>query len=89
MENTAVFFIFLILLFAMFYFLIIRPQRKRQQRHKELMDALMPGDRIITIGGIHGKIESITEENIILKVESGATIRMARNAVAYKQETSS
>jgi len=88
MENTLVFFIFLILLFAMFYFLIIRPQRKRQQRHKELMDALMPGDRIITIGGIHGKIESITEENIILKVESGATIRMARNAVAYKQETS-
>jgi preprotein translocase subunit YajC len=88
MENTAVFFVFLILLFAMFYFLIIRPQRKRQQRHKELMGALQPGDRIITIGGIHGKIESITEENIILKVESGATIRMARNAVAYKQETS-
>jgi preprotein translocase subunit YajC len=88
MENTAVFFVFLILLFAMFYFLIIRPQRKRQQRHKELMDALQPGDRIITIGGIHGKIESLTEENIILKVESGATLRMGRNAVAYKQETS-
>jgi len=88
MENTAVFFVFLILLFAMFYFLIIRPQRKRQQRHKELMDALQPGDRIITIGGIHGKIESLTEENVILKVESGATLRMARNAVAYKQETS-
>lgn len=87
MENTFVFFIFLILLFAMFYFLIIRPQRKRQQRHKELMDALQPGDRIITIGGIHGKIESMTEENIILKVESGATMRMSRNAVAYKQET--
>ncbi len=87
MENTFVFFIFLILLFAMFYFLIIRPQRKRQQRHKDLMDALQPGDRIITIGGIHGKIESMTEENIILKVESGATMRMSRNAVAYKQET--
>ncbi len=89
MDNTLVFFIFLILLFGMFYFLIIRPQRKRQQRHRELMDALMPGDRIITIGGIHGKIESITEENIILKVESGATMRMSRNAVAYKQETGS
>ncbi len=88
MENTFVFFIFLILLFAMFYFLIIRPQRKRQKRHKDLMDALQPGDRIITIGGIHGKIESMTEENIILKVESGATMRMSRNAVAYKQETS-
>ena len=61
MDNTLVFFIFLILLFGMFYFLIIRPQRKRQQRHQELMDALQPGDRIITIGGIHGKIESMTE----------------------------
>lgn len=89
MDNTLVFFIFLILLFGMFYFLIIRPQRKRQKRHQELMDALQPGDRIITIGGIHGKIESMTEENIILKVESGATMRMSRNAVAYKQETSS
>ncbi len=89
MDNTLVFFIFLILLFGMFYFLIIRPQRKRQQRHQQLMDALQPGDRIITIGGIHGKIESMTEENIILKVESGATMRMSRNAVAYKQETSS
>ena len=89
MDNTLVFFIFLILLFGMFYFLIIRPQRKRQKRHQELMDALPPGDRIITIGGIHGKIESMTEENIILKVESGATIRMSRNAVAYKQETGS
>ena len=89
MDNTLVFFIFLILLFGMFYFLINRPQRKRQRRHQELMDALQPGDRIITIGGIHGKIESMTEENIILKVESGATMRMSRNAVAYKQETSS
>ena len=89
MDNTLVFFIFLILLFGMFYFLIIRPQRKRQRRHQELMDALQPGDRIITIGGIHGKIESMTEENIILKVESGATMRMSRNAVAYKQETGS
>ena len=88
MDNTLVFFVFLILLFGMFYFLIIRPQRKRQRRHQELMDALQPGDRIITIGGIHGKIESMTEENIILKVESGATMRMSRNAVAYKQETS-
>lgn len=87
MDNTLVFFVFLILLFGMFYFLIIRPQRKRQQRHKDLMDALQPGDRIITIGGIHGKIESMTEENIILKVESGATMRVSRNAVAYKQET--
>jgi hypothetical protein len=56
--------------------------------HQELMDALQPGDRIITIGGIHGQIESMTEENIVLKVESGATLRMARNAVAYKQEIS-
>ena len=69
MENTLVFFIFLILLFGMFYFLIIRPQRKRQQRHQELMDALQPGDKIITIGGIHGQIESMTEETLPTRAE--------------------
>lgn len=87
MDNTLIFFIFLILLFAMFYFLIIRPQRKRQQQHQELMNSLKRGDQVITIGGIHGQIENISEDNLLLKVESGATLRMARNAVAYKQET--
>ncbi len=86
MENTILMFVFLILLVAMFYFFIIRPQRQRQKQHQELMDSLRRGDRVITIGGIHGQIESITEDAIILKVESGALLKMVRGSIAAQQE---
>ncbi len=69
------------LIFAVFYFLMIRPQRKKQKRHTEMMQQLRRGDRVITAGGIYGEIDAIDEETILLKVESGATLRLARNAV--------
>mgnify|MGYP000453641319 CR=1 FL=1 len=75
-----------VLLFSVFYFLIIRPQRKKQQGQQELISNLRPGDRVITIGGIYGRIESLREDSVILKIESGATIRVARRGIAGKQE---
>ncbi len=86
MDSTFLMFGFLALLFGMFYFLIIRPQRRRQRAHQDLTASLKRGDRIVTIGGIFGQIESVTEENFIIKVESGATLRMAKGSVAFKQE---
>ena len=83
--STIYMVVFLVLIFGVFYFLIIRPQRKRQQEHQELNANLKPGDRVITIGGIYGRIESLREDSIILKIESGATIRVARNSIAGKQ----
>ncbi len=77
--------IFLVLLFGVFYFLIIRPQRRRQQSHKELMSELRSGDRVITVGGIYGQIESLREDSVVLKLESGAMLRVARNSIAGKQ----
>ena len=85
-TSTIYMVVFMVLLFGVFYFLIIRPQRKRQKDHQELAEGLSPGDRVITIGGIYGRIESIREDSVILKVESGATIRVARNGIAGKQE---
>lgn len=76
--------IFLVLIIAVFYFLTIRPQRKRQKEHQTMMEALKTGDEVITIGGIYGRIEQMNDENVVLKVESG-TIRVARNAVAGKR----
>ena len=84
-TSTIYLVIFMVLLFGIFYFLIIRPQRKRQQEHQELTEGLQPGDRVITIGGIYGRIESVREDSVILKVESGATIRVAKNGIAGKQ----
>ena len=85
MENTIAMFIFILLLFGVFYFLIIRPQRKRQREHHELMSSLKRGDKVITIGGIYGQVESVTEDNLVLKVESGAILRMHKGSIACKQ----
>jgi len=78
--------IFLVLIFAVIYFLMIRPQRKRQKERQELMQGLQKGDKVITIGGIYGQIESLSEDSVVLKVESGTTIRVARGSIAGKQE---
>ncbi len=78
--------IFLVLIFGIFYLLLIRPQRKRQKQHQQLMQDLNKGDRVITAGGIYGRIESLSEDSVCLKIESGATIRIARGSVVGKQE---
>ena len=83
-PNTLIMLGFLVLMFVFFYFFIIRPQRKRQQDHQTVLSALKPGDHIVTIGGIYGQIESMTDDSMVIKVESG-TMRIARQAVAYKQ----
>jgi preprotein translocase subunit YajC len=77
---------FLVAIFAIFYFLMIRPQRKRQKEHQHMMDELKRGDRVVTAGGIYGVVESLSEDSIVMKVESGTTMRVARNSVAIKQE---
>jgi preprotein translocase subunit YajC len=74
--------VFLVLIFGVFYFLIIRPQRRRQKQHDELMLELKRGDKVVTAGGIHGVVESLSDDSIVIKVESGASIRVARNSVA-------
>lgn len=87
-TSTIYLVVFMALIFGVFYFLIIRPQRKRQQEHKALSEGLQPGDKVITIGGIYGRIESIRDDSIVLKIESGATIRIAKNGIAGKQTES-
>ncbi len=78
--------IFLVLIFAVFYFLMIRPQRKKQREHEQMTQQLKRGDRVITAGGIYGQIESLDETSVVLKVESGATIRVARGSVVGVRE---
>jgi preprotein translocase subunit YajC len=75
-----------VLIGAVMYFLMIRPQRKRQQEHQKLIEELKRGDRVITAGGIYGQIESISEDSVVIKIESGATMRVARNSVSLKRE---
>ncbi|MDI6814927.1 MAG: preprotein translocase subunit YajC [Dehalococcoidales bacterium] len=77
--------IIVLLIFGMFYFLIIRPQRKKQKEHQELIKELRKGDKVVTAGGIYGEIESLSQDSVILKIESGATMRVARNSIVSKR----
>ena len=78
--------IFLVLIFGIFYLLLIRPQRKRQKEHQQLIMELKRGDRVITAGGIYGQIESLSDDSVVLKVESGTTMRVARSSVVGLRE---
>lgn len=77
----------LILMFVIFYFMLIRPQRKKDKKVKEMLAALKPGDRICTIGGIYGTITSIKDDTIELSVSNENTkLVVARWAIRNVEE---
>jgi preprotein translocase subunit YajC len=78
--------IFLVAIFAIMYLLMIRPRQKQQKQHEEMMQELRLGDRVIIAGGIYGQIESLSEDTAILRIESGATMKVARSSILGKQE---
>lgn len=75
--------LFLALMVGVFYFLIIRPQRKRTQAQRQLASSLQLGDEVRTIGGIHGTVVSMTEDSVVLRVEDGQ-IRFAKRAIGNR-----
>jgi len=72
----------LIAIVAIFYFLILRPQKKRQQETQKMLSALRKGDRIVTIGGIHGIIQSVRESTVIVKVDENVKLEFNRAAIS-------
>jgi preprotein translocase subunit YajC len=85
LRTIAPMIIFLVLIFAMMYFLMIKPQRRRQKEQQELLEEIRRGEQVITSSGIYGQIESISEDTIVIKLESGATMRVAKSSVVSKQ----
>jgi preprotein translocase subunit YajC len=78
--------IFLVAIFAVMYFLMIRPRQKQQKQHEAMMQELRVGDKVIIAGGIYGQIERLAEDTVILRIESGATMKVARSSILGKQE---
>ena len=68
-------------MFIIMYFFMIRPQQKRQKEAKKFRDTISKGDKVVTIGGVHGKIISISNLTVVLEVESGK-IRVSKSALS-------
>ncbi|MBT2727103.1 preprotein translocase subunit YajC [Neobacillus sp. C211] len=71
----------LILMFVLFYFLLIRPQQKRQKAVQRMQSDLKKGDKVVTIGGLHGFIDSIDENKAVIKCGDGSRLTFDRNAI--------
>lgn len=72
----------LVLIFAVFYFLLIRPQNKRQKEHRELVAALSVGDECVTGGGVLGKVTEVKDQFIRLEVAKGVELKVQRHTIA-------
>jgi preprotein translocase subunit YajC len=80
--SSMMTFLPLILLFAVFYFLLIRPQQKRAKQHKAFMEGLKKGDTVVTSGGLYGKITGITDDAITLEIAEKVRVRVTKSSIA-------
>jgi preprotein translocase subunit YajC len=81
-------FSFLFLMVGMFivmYFFMIRPQQKKQKEQQKMVDSLQPGDEVVTLGGLHGKILSSDETTITIAAGGGARLTFERSAIGRKK----
>jgi preprotein translocase subunit YajC len=75
-------FIPLIFMFAIFYFLLIRPQKKKALEHKALLESIRRGDNVITAGGVHGKVYAVENELVVLDVANNVNITISKSFIA-------
>ena len=75
-------FIPLILMFAIFYFLLIRPQQKKAKQHKSMLSSIRKGDKIVTSGGLHGVITGVADDVITMEIAPKIRVKVSRGSVA-------
>lgn len=81
-EAGMLSFLPIILMFVVLYFLMIRPQMKRQKEHRAMMDALTKGDEVVTAGGIVGRVTKVTDAYVTVEINEGNEVLVQKNAVA-------
>jgi preprotein translocase subunit YajC len=81
-QSPYTFFIFMGLLFAVFYFILIRPQQKRQKEHRQLLENLKKGDKVITTGGIQGTVVSLSDAVVTVEIADKVKVKVGRSYIA-------
>ena len=80
--GIASLFLPFLLVFIVFYFFIIRPQKKREDTRKTMIEAVKKGDRIVTIGGVHGTVTKVDETSVLAQVDENVKLRFDKAAIA-------
>jgi preprotein translocase subunit YajC len=83
-SDTLSFIVPLIAMVGIFYFLLIRPNQRRQRAQRDLLQSLDVGDEVITIGGVYGTVRELDDEAVVLEVDDDVRIRFVKSAIARK-----
>ncbi|HIX44003.1 preprotein translocase subunit YajC [Kurthia sp. 3B1D] len=71
----------MIVIIALMYFMLIRPSQKQRKKQQEMQNALSRGNKVVTIGGLHGTVEAIDDSTVVLSIEDGSKVRFERAAI--------
>jgi preprotein translocase subunit YajC len=83
-QNGVSSLIFFAILIGLFYFMLIRPQKRRVQQHAELVNSVSVGDQVVTIGGMHGTVRALGDDEIELEVSPGTNIKFVKSAISRR-----
>ena len=78
--------VFVVAMIGLFWWVVIKPTKQRERKHRELIDSLVPGDKIVTVGGIYGKVTRVREDTFELEITKGVVLTFDRRAVRCRQE---
>jgi len=81
-TNPLAMFIPLVLIFVVFYFFIIRPQKKKEDARKKMVEAVRKGDKVVTIGGIHGSVTQVDENTVLIQADTNTKLRVEKSALS-------
>ena len=74
------------LIIVVFYFLVIRPQNKKQKDAKKMLESIRKGDKVVTIGGVHGYVDSVKDNEVLVKVDDNVKIKFSKSAISQVLE---
>ena len=81
MDSSYMSFVWIIIMFAAMWFILIRPAQKRQKATMQMQSGLKKGDKVVTIGGLHGEVDAIEDTIVYLKVDGNTTVKFERQAI--------
>ncbi len=82
-ANPLIQFLPLVLIFIIFYFLLIRPQKQKEKEHLKMLEGINKNDEVVTLSGIHGTVVNVKEKTLILRIDENVKIEIEKSSIAY------